>query len=89
MPLEEPPSWVVNTTLWRLATCVLRDHAVAGTGVITVCVRCRDDWPCTCRTLAERALADAGRPPGPRRVRNQEYVDLLRSRQAVRQGDDP
>ena len=42
--------------------------------------RCRDDWPCTCRTLAERALADAGGPSRPRRVRNQEYVDLLRSR---------
>ena len=38
-----------------------------------------------CRTLAERALADAGRPPRPRRVRNQAYLDLLRSRQAVRQ----
>jgi hypothetical protein len=89
MPSEEPPSWVTKTTLWRLAMCVLRDHAIAGTGVIDACARCFERWPCTCRTLAERALAEAGRPPRPRRVRNQEYLDLLRERAAGRSINDP
>ncbi len=89
MPLEEPPPWVTKTTLWRLAMCILRDHAIAGTGVIEVCARCYEDWPCTCRTLAERALADSGRPPRPRPVRNQEYLDLLRDRLAERPRHDP
>ena len=84
---DEPPSGTRQRTLWRLATCVLHDHvragagaANAGAGAANVCVRCREDWPCACRKLAERALADLARPARVRRQRNQGYLDWLRER---------
>ena len=89
MPLEQPPSWVTKTTLWRLARCVLNDHTQGGSDVIGACVRCRDPWPCDCRILAEHALAEAERRPCSRPVRNQAYLDLLQSRMTERPTDDP
>jgi tartrate dehydratase alpha subunit/fumarate hydratase class I-like protein len=89
MSLDEPPPWVTKHTLWRLAMCVMRDHTISDTGTMEVCVRCGDDWPCTCRTLAERAVAEALRRSTPRPPRNQAYLDLLRERRAERPTDDP
>jgi len=64
-------------------------RGLAGTGVIEVCARCREHWPCMCRLLAEGALAEAERRPRGRPVRNQAYLDLLRARLAERTTDDP
>jgi hypothetical protein len=90
VPSEEPPPpGVRKTTLWLLATCVLRDHAEASTGRFVVCLGCYQPWPCGCRTLAERVLDEAKRRPRPRPVRNQAYLDLLRSRMTERPTDDP
>jgi hypothetical protein len=79
-PIDEPPSSTRQRTLWRLAICVLHDHVRAGVGAANICVRCREDWPCACRKLAERALADLARPARVRRQRNQGYLDWLRER---------
>jgi hypothetical protein len=86
-PTDEPPAGMRQRTLWRLAMCVLHDHvrvgagaAETGAGAANICVRCREDWPCACRKLAERALTNLARPPRVRRQRNQDYLDWLRDR---------
>jgi hypothetical protein len=71
---DEPPPWVTQRTLWRLAMCVIRDHRQ----VRDECARCAGGWPCRCRTLAERGLREALARPRRRRVRNQAYLDWLR-----------
>jgi hypothetical protein len=71
---DEPPPWVTQRTLWRLAMCVIRDHRPGPES----CVGCDETWPCECRTLAERALFEAQRRPRQRPVRNQAYLDWLR-----------
>jgi hypothetical protein len=79
---DEPPSWVTQRTLWRLAMCVIGDHRQ----VADACDRCAEAWPCQCRTLAERALDEAGRRPRRRRARNDAYLEWLR-RYAGRQDE--
>jgi hypothetical protein len=73
-PAEEPPPWVTQRTLWRLAACVIRDHQRAEDR----CVRCAGTWPCAYRTLAERALREATASRPRRRVRNPAYLEWLR-----------
>lgn len=79
----EPPPWVTQRTLWRLAMCVVRDHRRQAER----CVRCRLAWPCDSRRLAERGLAEAGRVRGRHSGRNPAYLDWLR--QYARREDRP